>query len=1548
MITEKDLEIARLSPTKKDFYQLWNELLDTAGKISDRWDPTSTNESDPGIVLLKVLTGIADKLNYNIDKNILEAFMPSATQQESMRKLCELVGYNIKYYQSAETQVTIGWTGKIDNSNFKVEDETLPIIYIPMFSKIKDNDEEIIYTTTEECQITGNIPTTKVACIEGQVVQCSPDTDYIISLDNLDDNNRYYLPEAQIAENGLFIYTVNDGSYLKNKWTKVDNLNAQATGSLVYKFGFDSQNGLPYVQFPADISALIEDGLYIWYTRTLGVNGNVSARTLVNLEIADYDGAPENLASFKPYVSVNNENAAMNGTNIETITQAYNNFKKTVGTFDTLVTCRDYMNKIYQLYDDMNIPLVSNIIVSDIRDDINKAVTLCTFDQYGIKYADTKLTTGTGTDKKDRITNFDLILYPFTTVYGLNNKTEYTNSFKYSSANFDAIKRGIATLKTISHNLVLPGTDSTSIDEIVCVKNYFKINAKITTTTKVNAIEEAYILDNIYKNLYKTFNMRELDFGENIPFDSILECIEEADTRIKNVSMEEPEIETRICLANSINDEIKVTDNRWTTYYSKLIARNILAGKIALLDYNESFKPEITEENYGEGLNPQYNTITKISPKCEIISSAAGKINSTQLYKNEIVQFRAPNFKTTVTYPAYVNYFAHFNSSDDQTSGGQNTQDAVAATMMTLKTFMASHWSELVGDLSGKANAEKKALVSKAVTLTNVTSDNFNELKTAYGCLFNGSGTGDNFKFDSIASGYTQGATYYCLPVTENSFMQWHNYIKSSPHYNGLYWRLNMDLSRPIGKLVDESHWKYRLSLQPQTVLETQSLDKYYIQDVTADPAGTPEADKTYGVGRDASNVNVKSGVEYKLQDGEYILINYTQAADEASGKAEKIINEVLKAGDIIKPNFDLVDSDKWAETHTYAKTTQGSFGPWPNYNTPAGMFTLGPNEQIEQRKPVKVELKSDSLKNIYVYWNLNNVEQNQKFPTTGSNGYTLQDGEYFYYTDENKLEMSYFGSGTNIKVSGITLVKSDNSVGVTAEDILDNGITAIPWVTAPIDKDTRTIIIAEYQYITIAEGDAIIEASLAVSGETDIGDSWVKVSSARYRLAGEDHDLPQIAAGDDAKWEIHSKLLINAGPAQTQTLKQPRDQIDITYNNGSTETLAPTSADKPLSFKTNLPCQIVNDTIDINSNLNLSIKLFAEKLPQIHYYDKTSQSWKDALIPLNNFGKKWTKINYNSIDAIKAQTKEYDATIDLATTIDTNQFGILMFYYIKNMDSQEKEGTTTDKNGYLEFESAETGNNSPAIYNYRGNSGGSNADKWWDNLAEDPTACEASPTEDTTVDEEKTYYTKSETSGGTPGYLVDANGYSYTAVESPTGNPTEAGYYEVTKVGHNNTQYFLKPGINCVRIPSNYTKIIIHKNTNQTTAGDVVVVSQLDVVNCSTNNPDGVNYELLGLRCDKAAGSDPTVDPAITDVADLLELLRNLDEEHIFYYNCQIDNSSAIDLNTTKRDGKYIETLKSPIAWFDYNNVNNKFVISEIDADYLEHGITLTRSSRL
>lgn len=636
MLTKNEVAALSLSPTKKDFVQIWNELLDIAGKLSERWDPTSTNESDPGIVILKALTGIADKLNYNIDKNTLEAFMPTAAQEDSMRKLCDMLGYSIKYYRSAETDVTIRY--------HKLEDDEADGVWeIPKFTVITNDDQDVSYFTVNQrpYYISTTTPYVTLKCMEGQIVQCESVTDNnVITAEHISENNRFYLPEAQIAENGIFVYnvysageTLCDGTH----WDRVDNLNIQAHGSRVFKFGYDSYESRPYIEFPADYSELVNEGLFIYYARTSGAGGNVSPRTLTKLELPSSweDVSSENF-------SVENTFAATTGANIETIKQAYNNYKKTIGTFETLVTCRDYMNKIYTLTDSNGKAVVSNVLVTDIRNDLNRAVTICSCDDSGIFYKDTPLTTTTTKTfnavngdtvdvyvQEPAIDYFDLVLYPFKSYSQLKNTSKniqetYDESFEYSAKNFTEVEKQINNLsiKTIAHNIIPP-----RINDLVCINNYLRLSVLIGTTTKIT-IEEGELLKEIIKlALANAFNMRELDFGEEIPFESLVEVIENADPRIKVVSLNEPALYTTY----SVFDGIKELDgtaklkeyavaSEWFTQaeadatgrfnsetfnsveakkiYNKLALRNVLAGRVQLFKYSTTFNSSFSEGAY--------------------------------------------------------------------------------------------------------------------------------------------------------------------------------------------------------------------------------------------------------------------------------------------------------------------------------------------------------------------------------------------------------------------------------------------------------------------------------------------------------------------------------------------------------------------------------------------------------------------------------------------------------------------------------------------------------------------------------------------------------------------------------------------------------------------------------------------------------------------------------------------------------------------------------------------------------------------------------------
>ena len=128
-----------------------------------------------------------------------------------------------------------------------------------------------------------------------------------------------------------------------------------------------------YIQFPQDVASLIENGIRIKYTVTKGAQGNIKANIL-SLFYEDQESSSddsnedsiinEDIRILQPY-------AADNGLDPESINDAYKNYKRTIGTFNTLVTERDYENYIYSLTGEGNRSLISNIVVADRTDDIN-------------------------------------------------------------------------------------------------------------------------------------------------------------------------------------------------------------------------------------------------------------------------------------------------------------------------------------------------------------------------------------------------------------------------------------------------------------------------------------------------------------------------------------------------------------------------------------------------------------------------------------------------------------------------------------------------------------------------------------------------------------------------------------------------------------------------------------------------------------------------------------------------------------------------------------------------------------------------------------------------------------------------------------------------------------------------------------------------------------------------------------------------------------------------------------------------------------------------
>lgn len=192
------------------------------------------------------------------------------------------------------------------------------------------------------------------------------------------------------------------------------------------------------------------------------------------------------------------------------------------------------------------------------------------------------------------------------------------------------------------------------------------------------------------------------------------------------------------------------------------------------------------------------------------------------------------------------------------------------------------------------------------------------------------------------------------------------------------------------------------------------------------------------------------------------------------------------------------------------------------------------------------------------------------------------------------------------------------------------------------------------------------------------------------------------------------------------------------------------------------------------------------------------------SIIPLHNNEILLARLVSNVTENDTSTRVKYISIIDNQTGDLKRQFDLTQFQDMGVSDYSNSNLTTRTSSTplYLNFVTTPTKNYliQYAPYKYNAYSSGASYQKTiktriWEipNTQEGyvlPVACVGTRSQDTTVNPEKEYYTQntSDYAGRIPGELVDENGYLYTLVENPSGNPYSKGYYEVVK-GVNGTQ---------------------------------------------------------------------------------------------------------------------------------------------------------------
>lgn len=1115
--------ISPISYTNKDFRSIYEEILNLAKDLSYKWDPTISNESDPGVVLLKLNAIIGDKNNYNIDKNILEAFPETVTQETAARQLFAQLGYKMPWYRAATTNVSLKWIGRDLNIG--------EIITIPKFTMITNDEGDTVYTLIEESQInrTTKNSTTTVKAIQGTVVEYSIAGNKTISSSNFDKLNRIYLNDYNVAENGIFISNVTDKSV---EWTLVDNINLYPTGSYVFEFNVDPRTNYCYLEFPEDFDVLIGSGINITYIVTKGSQGNVKSKNLTNFfNDISIKLSGEEIVLNTETMELYNNSAAINGDDPEDIDGAYRSYKRVVGTFDTLVTLRDYLNAAYTS------GLVSNGVVSDRMNDIQTTYSIITTnveslnseliqekidddghfqfvkvwpanripkyeeDTYYIKDENNPnllvpYNTPWGGEQPNRepltnnnlyilkskdttdLTAYDLRMYMLKNVGQINDLTDYNKSFENipsSDETMSELYGYLENLQCVQHNF------KDILKNRYCMfKSVYPLNIKIVPQYKLTDTQINTLKNNVFDALRKLLCSSNVDFGTEPDYDVIYNTIENADNRIKFIMLDDFQFITYAVYWDEwIDNNGNLKSGFKEIPISEFTADNTIFGDNDKLTKELSDSKNkncyfINSEEYTTEDNVTHNPFT-----CFVVEN-----NKLKLYSDKIQEFRAEILAKSVL--AGITSLFNVDNRFLYTIDKQITEPTIENVYKITTKLTLSPFGGTVQDPSPDLGNE----VDNPIGVVIEPYAGTETIETQYTLKDNESLRfyGPSFKTDTSYSNYVK---FMVILADATGFE---------------YSIVDLGTEEPIS--IHNPVYLY----QYDSLKDKFEYKEYTTNAYVEDPYGNEgtitklSADGTLQVFRRVSAYTIPPNVDYKLNKGDYIVFFWREEQEDDSPYTYKKysgIDESLKQrgpnGELLKSpvisaSFTIVASDA-ANAKVPLSQLPLETGTIPHSNAINsayykiselyGDYDLSGSKTIDIKDINQVELGTSNDKPYY-YFVTNDVRENSKgeesyFMTFLYDGdedkathlmYILDEDEYFIQVNSAKSAYEIYGPGTMIRTPILNGVGEElDVVAIDYNDIINNGISAIEKVVKELNG---SLVIREQQMYTLTSGDTV------------------------------------------------------------------------------------------------------------------------------------------------------------------------------------------------------------------------------------------------------------------------------------------------------------------------------------------------------------------------------------------------------------------------------------------------------------------------------------------
>lgn len=306
--------------TSRDFEGLRASLLTYARDAFPDWQPAS--EGDFGVVLLETLAYVGDITNYYVDQSKQEAYLPTATQRQSVLNIAEMLGY-LPHTGLAST-ATVTLKTDIDSVATPV-----PIGTQLVTEMVDDLDAQIVFETTALVTVPAAGGTVVVAVREG-----STHTDISLGTSTGQPDQTYRLPHTNVYSDGLIVKVNNEA------WNYVPHLLDAEPQDRSFATRMDAQGGI-WILFGDDVNGavpVIGLPITVTYRSGYGIEGNVGAGAITQL--AGSDPAGVHVATDTSGVPIST--ASTGGADPESTEQVRANAPRSYRTVGRAITTNDF------------------------------------------------------------------------------------------------------------------------------------------------------------------------------------------------------------------------------------------------------------------------------------------------------------------------------------------------------------------------------------------------------------------------------------------------------------------------------------------------------------------------------------------------------------------------------------------------------------------------------------------------------------------------------------------------------------------------------------------------------------------------------------------------------------------------------------------------------------------------------------------------------------------------------------------------------------------------------------------------------------------------------------------------------------------------------------------------------------------------------------------------------------------------------------------------------------------------------------------------------